>query len=371
MKSNKILSISLCALASALTLISCSDGAKISGKLEGASDKEIVVKQLNVNTYSVLDTIKTRGDGSFSYKLEVKSGQPEFVYLFYGDTRVAALLLEKGEKVSVKADTLGTFSVEGSEGSKLLGEVDREQADFRAKMTSVLGDGPAMGKAYVSHYRNSIKYLLSHPYSMTVIPVLYEQISEVSPVFSRSTDAIFFRNAADSLMTVYPESRYVKALQKEAERRMRILELETRLQSTETSSFPDIILSDMSGEKKSLSSVDAKAILVHFWDASDAAQKIMNIETLLPIYNEFHSKGFEIYAIGVGGDKADWGATVTAQKLPWINVSGSQADLGSAVRTYNVTSLPNTLLIVNGEISNVKIKGAEGLRSELGKVFRR
>ena len=104
-------------LIATLSIAACSGNAGISGRIEGAAEKDIVLKQLEVNKFSVLDTVKTAGDGSFSYKVKVKKGEPEFIYLFYGDTRIAALLLEKGEQAKVVTDTLGNCRVEGSEGS--------------------------------------------------------------------------------------------------------------------------------------------------------------------------------------------------------------------------------------------------------------
>ena len=183
-------------MLSAAVLASCGHKAEISGSVAGAPDSEIIVKQLDVNVYSVLDTIRTGHDGSFSYKLKVRKGQPEFVYLFHGDTRIAGLLLEAGEKAGVQADTLGNYSVSGSESSRKLAEVDKAHAEFMQDMMSA-ADGPEMARIYVDHYRASMKYVLENPHSLTIVPVLYETIGEGSPVFSQSTDALIFKNAAD------------------------------------------------------------------------------------------------------------------------------------------------------------------------------
>ncbi len=361
----------LAAAAAALSLAACTQTAKVSGTLSGVADSRIVVKQLELNTYNVLDTIKTRTDGSFSYSIPVREGQPEFIYLFYKDSRIAALLLEKGEHARVSADTLGNYSVEGSEGSAELAEVDKAYADFISSLTASSESGPDMAKAYLKHYRECVKYVMGHPYSLTAIPVLYETIGAGTPVFNQPTDALLFRNAADSLKTVYPESRYVKALDKEAARRMKLLELESKLRTAEERDFPDIVLPDINGERKALSSVDSKAVLLHFWDATDAAQKMLNIDTLLPIWNEYHKLGFEIYAVCVSADKAQWGSIVQSQKLPWINLNDGLGVASPAVATYGVSSLPNSILIVDGQLSTEPLKGAAGLRKALDKALRR
>ena len=362
-------STSLWAAVAALTLSACADKACVRGTLADAPGSKIVVKRLDVNTYRNIDTLKTGKDGSFKFDVKVAAGQPEFVYLFYGDTRVAGLLLEKGERAVVHADTLGRYTVEGSDGSVELAKVDKTYADFISALTAKADEPTEMTKLYIQHYRDCVRYVLEHPFSLTTVPVFFEQLGD-SPVFSQDTDAILFRQGADSLKTVYPDSRYVKALEKEADRRMHIMELGSRIQNAEEVSFLDINLPDTRGEKRSLQAVDAKVILVHFWDETDAAQKMMSLDTLLPIYEKYHPRGFEIYSICVSTDKPEWASSVLAQKLPWINVCDGLGGASPAVITYNITSLPTSFLIVNGEISTTPISGVEGLKKELAKLLR-
>lgn len=366
MKATKTLSL----LMAAAALTACGQKAEISGTVAGAPDSEIIVKQLDINVYSVLDTISTGADGSFRYKVDVKKGQPEFVYLFHGDTRIAGLLLETGEKVSVSADTLGNYSVKGSAGSEKLAEVDKAYSSFLNDIYNA-ETGPEMGRIYVDHYRECVKYVLANPYSLTTVPVLFERLSDVSPVFSQNTDALLFKNAADSLKTVYPESRYVLALEKEARRRMNLLDIESKLLNAEELSYPDIEMPDINGEQRRLSEVDARVVLVHFWDSADAAQKMLNIDTLLPIYEDYHDRGFEIYAICLSPDKAEWGSVVKAQKLPWINVNDGLGGASGGAAVYNISSTPTSFLIVDGEISDAQLNGVSGLRRELDRSLRR
>jgi len=159
-------------------------------------------------------------------------------------------------------------------------------------------------------------------------------------------------------------------LDREAARRMRILEVVNQVRNAPEASFPDIILPDTKGEKRPLSAVDAKVVLVHFWDETDAAQKMMALDTLLPIYERYHPRGFEIYSICVSTDKPEWASSVLGQKLPWINVCDGLGGASPAVVTYNITELPTSFLIVNGEVSTTPVSGADGLRKELAKLLR-
>lgn len=358
-------------LASALMLTACGGKAGISGTAGDSAGRELIVKRLDVNRFTTLDTIKTSDGGSFHYKVKVDKGDPEFIYIFSGDRQLAALLLDRGDKVVVKADTLGNYSVEGSEESAKLSTVEQSYRKFASDMSAAT-DGPQMAGIYLNHYRENVRFLLENPFSLTTVPVLYQQLGEATPIFNQPTDAIFFRNAADSLETVYPESRYVKALRREAERRMKLLELDGQLRDAGEVSYPDIKLPDINGNTAALSAVDSRVVLVHFWDCTDASQKMMNLDVLLPLYKEYHDKGFEIYAVCLTSDKAGWGSVVNAQGLPWINVCDIQGSASRYASLYNVTGLPDSILIADGEISTASgIKGADGLRRELGRLLGR
>ena len=98
-------------LMAVASVFSCSRGARITGVVGDDPNDKIVVTLLDAGRYNVLDTVTTDKNGAFKYVVDVKKGQPEFIYLFHGDTRIASLLLQNGEKAIVKTDTLGNYSV--------------------------------------------------------------------------------------------------------------------------------------------------------------------------------------------------------------------------------------------------------------------
>ena len=362
-----------------LLAVSCAKTAGIKGTITGASDDEVIVKLLEVNSYNVLDTVKTDKSGSFSYKIELEKGKPECIYLFHKDTKIASLLLEQGDKVSFTADTLGNYSVEGSEESSRLLEVENSFAEFAGHFKDISDRMDADGldeaamrdlqkqitKLYIEYYRKATAYVLSNSHSLTCVPVLFQSVNEYFPIFSQQTDAIFFRATADSLKSVYPESRYVQALEKEAARRESILQLNGKLNNASETGYLNLSLPNEQGRKVTLSDVDSKVTLIHFWSASDAAQKMFNLEILLPIYKEFHDKGFEIYAICTDVDKSMWASVVKSQELPWINVCDGLGASSPALLLYRVTQLPCSFVIVDGAITDETITGEAGLRKIL------
>lgn len=332
---------------------SCADKVRISGTVTGAPDSKVIVKQLAGSGFNVLDTLKTDGSGDYTYKMEVKEGQPEFVYVFKGDTKIASLLLQKGDRVKVVSDTLGNYSVEGSDESAKLRQVEEEFASFMNEMSRLVGadDSPAASRKYVEYYRSRVKYVMDNCKSLTAIPVLYQKVNDDFPVFSQPTDGVMFRSVYDSLMTVYPDSKYVASLGKETERRMNILAIEQRLQSAGEAGFPDVDLPGIDGTRIKLSDVDSKVVMVYFWQAADASQKMFNQDVLLPLYKNYHSKGFEIYSISLDTDKGAWASAVKNQDLPWINVCDSRGAATPLVSLYNISNgLPVAFFIVDGSL---------------------
>ena len=358
----------LAALA-VLCAAACSRDAKISGTLTGAPDDRIVVKQLEMSTFSVLDTIPTDARGAFSYKVPVRKGQPEFIYLYHGDDRIAALLLEQGDDVKVQADLSGKYTVEGSEESRRLQEIEQRYSDFMARIESAeeLAD---VNRLYIQYYRESVKYLVDHPYSLTVVPLLFQELASGTPIFGQTSDAIRFRAASDSLAKVYPDSRYVKSLQRESERRTKILETQHRLTGLGEVGFPDLELPGIDGKRVALSSLDAKVVFVYFWTSQAPNQTLFNLDFMKPLYDDFHDRGLEIYAICLDTDKALWASIVKNQGLSWVNVNDGLGVNSTAVLKYNVQAIPALYVIEDGTlISNDASTEAE-LRSYLQRTLR-
>lgn len=368
--------------AAVFAAAACGNKARIDGTVSSAPSSEVIIKLLNVNVYEVLDTVRTDASGHFSYSVPVEKGQPEFIYVYYKDTRVASLLLEAGDKVAVDADTLGNYTVTGSEESARLAQVEKEYAQTLAKLDKLAREAESLpeeeaseirkmlGREYVSYYRSRVKYVMENSRSLTVVPVFFQNFGGSLPVFSQSTDAIHFSNISDSLALVYPESKYVRALRAEADRRRGYLELETRLNTAEEVGYPDIELPDVKAGKIRLSELDAKVIMLYFWSADDAAQKMFNLDFLKSLYDSYHSEGFEIYQVSLDVDKARWAKVVKEQNLPWINVCDSRGASSPYVRLYNLPALPAAFIIKGGELVDGQMVDEKSVRRLLDKLLK-
>ena len=371
-------------LLTAAAMAACTGSAGITAEIKDAGESEIVLRQQNINKFDILDTVRTDAAGRFRYKVKLEKGNPDFIYIYRNDGKLASLLLQSGDKVHVVADTAGNYSVEGSAESEKLRLVEKDYADFSAKMDSLANELSEVGNdaareaelssemagCYTGYYRKCVKYVMSNSRSLTVVPVFYQTVAGSFYVFSQDTDALHFANVADSLALAYPDSKYVKALRAEAKRRSDLLSLSIRLKNAPEQSYPDLDLPDVNARKVRLSEVGAKVVLLHFWTSADAAQKMFNQDVLKPLYKEFHSKGLEIYQVALDTDKAMWARTVKDQNLEWINVCDGLGSASSAIVLYNLSTLPVSFVISENELVEGTFNDAASLRKLLRQLLK-
>lgn len=359
----------VCLIAGVL-LPSCGR-TRIECTVESAPQSKFVLKQLNVSTLDVLDTVKTNSKGVFRYSPKIADGQPQFLYIYYKDRKIASLLLYGGEKMKVWADTLGNYSLEGSVESEKLRQIDSSFTAFGTELnrmaSQVEPDRAAMSRLYVDYYRKQVRYLMENKGSMTAIPVLYQKLNGDSPILSQATDAIYFRSVCDTLSSLYPESAYVQALEKETVRREKVLSLQQKMLSgTDVVGFPPLEITDIDSKPVALGDVHRNVTLLHFWNPEDAAQKMFTMDVLKPLYAEFHPHGFDIYSVGLTRDKVLWATVVKAQQLDWTNVCDGLGDSSPCLLAYNldINRLPVSFLL-DADGSVINISTSEQLRKEV------
>lgn len=346
-------------LAAALLLGACSSQptARISATIAAAPDSSVVLQKLNYNRLVAVDTIATDAKGHFDYQVALTGNEPYIYYLYLGDGPVASMVLLPSDKVTVNVPAEGPFEIEGSEESTLFKQVNEEFATAVGRMAEladsvdetssdaeVTAVNRELSKLYVDYKRNAVKYVMTHPRSITSAVVLFQRFNDDLPVFGQETDAVLFRTVRDSLEKVYPKSEFLTALRDEVDARARNLELSTKLGEATLISFPELALPDVKGNVQKLSDLEGKVIILSFWSVGQTEHKVFNVD-LKEIYEEFHDRGLEVYQVGLDIDKSSWASTVTNQNLPWINVNDGLGVDSPAVAAYNVDHIPAMFVI--------------------------
>lgn len=366
-------------------LSSCTSSSSIDINIYGGKDSTaIVVSKLAVNKLKAVDTLYLK-KGHADISLKVNENSPEFIYLESENGKRVSVLLSKGENVSVELDSNGELlNIQGSPESLLLQEVEAAQQTFRMAFDSLsvalnnaveLGDQAArtrinkeLGAMYVAYKQKAIKYIYAHPKSMTLIPVIFHNVTANLPLFSEYSDAILFERVYDSLRTKFSGSPYLVSLMSEIEKRKNLLQVETFLSNAERTDFPEIILPDVNSQQQHLSALQGNVILLSFWDPQNDGMKLYNND-LIPIYEKYHSKGFQIYQVAITSDKTDWAIYLKGKPLPWISVCDIANDNSYAAAVYNVSELPSLFLIAkDGTIVSKNIFDIKALEKEIAKL---
>jgi len=108
--------------------------------------------------------------------------------------------------------------------------------------------------------------------------------------------------------------------------------------------FIDITQSDVTGKKISLAGNLKKYTLLEFW-ASWCSPCLEQFQHLKPIYNDFWSKGFSIFAVSVDDDEIRWKETIRINSYLWINVSSLDGKNNQGAISYGVLEYPTNYLI--------------------------
>ena len=333
-----------------LMAVSCNKpAAKVNMDLKEGISTNVELYKLDVNRLSFVDSLNTDKSGHLKYKIELAdSKNPVFYYFYHNATKLAGIVAKDGDRISISADTLGRYEVEGSEDCRLLKEMDGRLANNIAKMEQILSEEPEdmnvqLSKVYIDHKRALLRQVIENPFSITSAAALFQKFNDRLYVFQEPTDVYIFKNIRDSLITLYPDNPYVAALSKTIDERKNYDDLAAMINEKAVVGIPEIEMNDINGNPHKISDLNGQVILLSFWSTAQNEHKVFNQE-LVPIYEKYHSRGFEIYQVCVD-EKPVWANIVRNQNLPWICVNDGLGINSPAVAAYNLNSIPTMFII--------------------------
>ncbi|MDR1339634.1 MAG: TlpA family protein disulfide reductase [Prevotellaceae bacterium] len=363
-------------LAGFMLVVSCGKNTvTIKGNVSNA-ENELLELSVNTTPKKIIDTLRLKSSGKFSFRYDFrKSVFPVFLTLSISDKPLASLLVEPGEKVSMETDmkNLAGYKVSGSEGSYLLKELNDKMLKTTISVDSIARildrlETPVseersqeinreLASIFTKHKRDLIRFVIKNSKSYAAYTAVYQILPNGIGVFGKENDALYFKLLADSLETKYPRSPYVLQLRDDYNRLIRPNVIQNLIDNANETAMPDIKLPDARGTQISLSSLKGKVVLLNFWSSKDRVTAQNNNE-LLPVYEKYKSRGFEIYQVSIDEDRGSWLQTINTQKLTWINVCDFTGTATYPLKLYNVTKLPaNYLINRSGEIAGKDLFG--------------
>lgn len=350
----------------AIAGFSCSSTqTEISGLIDNGEEISLTLERLDVNRTSVIDSVRTGKDGSFTIKLGIE--EPELYILKSDNGALINLLVSPGEKISVSTsyDSFGnTYQLSGSEESEgirsLVYQLDKTRMvlDSLDAVAGSIGDPEnpqfelvrnTYAQAIIKQKRFTIKYLVEHMSSLSSVYALYQKYNEETLILNLESDLQYFKAVADSLELSYPNSSLTLSLRTDIRQRELAFNEEIKLNellgmADEISGMLELSIPDREGNEIALSTLKGKVSLVYFW-ASSNSESIQALLQLQSTYKKYHARGFEVYAISLDNNKINWMNAIDFNEFPWINVCELSFPESRAALIYNVSQLPTTFLI--------------------------
>jgi peroxiredoxin len=343
-------------------LFSCKkpNGFVISGKITNSEGKYLYLDELKVASSLPVDSVQLERDGSFRFNGKI--GYPNFYLLRLNEKNFVTLLVDTTEKINVYGDAANfsrDYVVEGSPGSQLVQELNNRLAKSKHQLDSIQSRIIAfrnyrdydiqkikwdqeLTDIKQNQIRYSTEFVQKHPFSMSSVLALYQKFDDSNYVIQ---DLQSLKVAASALNTMFPKSEHVKALYANTQRLM-VEVKNNKLQeyiSKNAQNFPDITLPNTNGRDVSLSSLDAKVVLIQFWSALDRDSRYQN-QALAELYKKYKSKGLEIYQVSLDDDRNAWLNAIQQDGLSWINVGDMKGSI-NAVNSYNIKVIPSNFIL--------------------------
>lgn len=368
--------ITFAALA-ALTITACSSGPKfeVNGDISGADGKMLYLEASGLEGIVPLDSVKLKGEGTFSFK-QPRPESPEF-YRLRVDDKVINFSIDSIETVQVKApfvDFSTAYTVEGSDNSTKIKELTLKQINLQNSVDDLL---VSLRAGRIGHdvfeerlatllkdYKEDVKvnYIFAAPNTAAAYFALFQKLNDylIFDPLNNKDDVRCFAAVATSLNNSFPhavrsQNLYnivIKGMKNTRKPQAKPLEIpQDKIIET---GIIDIALRDVKGNVRKLTDLKGKVVLLDFSVFQSPAGAPHNL-LLRELYNEYASKGLEIYQVSLDADEHYW--KTSAANLPWVCVRDGNGVYSTNVAVYNVRQVPSVFLI--NRDNELKLRGED------------
>ena len=363
----------------------CDNGPKfkVQGEVTGAGDKTLYFEASGLEGIVLLDSVKLRGNGSFSFS-ESCPESPEFYRLRMGG-KVINFSVDSTETVVVKtnAEKFGTdYVVEGSENNLKIKELVMMQAELQQKVDKLAQSNLPAGLAQtqllslVNAYKEKVKrgYIYAAPDKTYAYFALFQTLNGymIFDPLSNKDDVRCFGAVATSLNNAYPHAdrsrnlynMVIKGMKNTRTPQQEVVEIDPSI--IKETSIIDIQLKDVKGNVRTLTELKGKVVLIDFTVYNNSMSSVHNL-ALRELYDKYQEKGLEIYQISLDADEHFW--KTSAANLPWVSVRDANGSYSQYVTLYGVTELPSVFLVGRDNVLKMRGEKIEDLEAELRKLL--
>ena len=338
-------------IASVVFATKTSDGAKgykIQVTSNLAEKTLVVLSKITDAKLEIQDSAYAAKDGAFNFTGSGSEGSSLY-YLTFGNTTPPGIpvILENGAQVKLGVTKVGgayDITLVGGEYNKsmlslynLYTGFEKEMEAFNAEVATI--DATTVTEEIRTNTTQRYNKMIS---SRSEAIEQFIQNEPASPATYFAVKYLFQKPAskliliaADKMGKELPNSLYTKNL----------VSLAANIGPTvEGAIAPEISLKTPEGEILALSSLRGKVVLIDFW-ASWCGPCRKENPNVKKIYEKYKDQGFEIYAVSLDNNAAQWKGAIAKDGLAWKHVSELLGWKGTVSRAYGVGSIPQTFLL--------------------------
>lgn len=330
---------------------------------------------------NVIDSAKIDANGHFAFEHMPNTTEPRLFELviqkkggsFYPNrlenddpntSNYCPILYKNGETIVIKTDAAHfqrNFTVEkpSAENAALLQLRDIRQAafdKFRVVKNQNTHDESALldeAKATHSFQEAIMQFAKETPY---LLPSLVA-IRWVSVDGNYESVPEFIVSQAERWTAKMPDNSWVKQLNQKADRKS--------LPVLVGDQIPNYMLPMLSGDTLSLHPLLGKRLTVlDLWASWCAPCRKENRNYLVPIWDKYHDKGFQIIGYALDASQNVWSSAIKKDGADrWLHASDLQGDNAALFKELRLTSIPaNFILDENGKVLAKNLHGEELLQ---------
>ncbi|WP_439184440.1 redoxin domain-containing protein [Carboxylicivirga taeanensis] len=330
---------------------------KLTGKLDGAADKVVVISVYDQNGINVKDTIEIT-DGAVNYTTEL--AEPVFVMIGEAGTRNTVNFFAENADFTINGslENIKDAEITGGAAFNVYNSVNDLSKEINKKsdeLKKAYGEAGQAGdttkqKAIYDEYQANQKKL--EEAQLEVV-----KANPTSPASAFIISNVYGYASVDEMkkgLAMLDESLASSTYYKSLDEKVKKLEAVAVGQMA-----PDFTMNDPEGNPVKLSSFRGKYLLVDFW-ASWCGPCRRENPNVVKLYDEFKDKGFDILGVSLDQKKDAWLKAIEDDKLSWNHVSDLKGWGNEAAKLYAVSGIPHTVLLdKEGKIIAKNLRGDE------------
>ncbi|MCS7029132.1 MAG: AhpC/TSA family protein [Bacteroidia bacterium] len=206
------------------------------------------------------------------------------------------------------------------------------------------------------NYTEEVKKTIEQALQKSATPKVKEAILRPTIAAAEATNEELFFHLADLYQKEFPNSKLIGTLKERVDKLARL---------KVGAAVPDIELPNPQNQKVKLSSFKGKYVLIDFWASWCNPCRSEN-PNLKRLYQQYRSKGFEVFGVSIDQKREDWLRAIKEDKITWTQVLDQDSKVA---QEFNVKAIPMTFLIDRNGIVIAKNLRGERLEEKLAQLL--